>query len=211
MYSMKPNFLNLFMKWLTLGRVVPMISASVAWLIDVVIGCGPPSLPKFASSRSVRASRFSLELKSWSTRSSSTPAVARQQMLHEHLAERPARPGARRTISVLATRTTSLSVIALAVARAQRLADQAALAEEIAGAQHADHGLLALLGGDDDLDPALLDVEHRIRWAGLPEDDGIAGTQRLGAAVSRRSRGRPCGSKAAWTFLAMQAPSVPTA
>jgi hypothetical protein len=30
LYSMKPNLLNLFMKWLTLGRVVPMISASVA-------------------------------------------------------------------------------------------------------------------------------------------------------------------------------------
>ena len=64
LYSMKPNFLNLFMKILTRGRVVPMISASVSWLIGVVIGCGPPSWPKFASRRSVRASRFSLELKS---------------------------------------------------------------------------------------------------------------------------------------------------
>jgi len=66
------NFLNLFMKWLTRGRVVPTISASVSWLIGVVIGWGPPSLPKFARISSVRANRFSLELKSWWTRSSST-------------------------------------------------------------------------------------------------------------------------------------------
>jgi hypothetical protein len=46
------------MKTLTRGRVVPMISASISWLIGVVIGCGPPSWPKFASRRSVRASRF---------------------------------------------------------------------------------------------------------------------------------------------------------
>lgn len=72
LYSIKPNFLNLFMKTLTRERVVPTISASVSWLIGVVTGCGPPSLPKFVSRRSVRASRFSLELKSWSTRSSST-------------------------------------------------------------------------------------------------------------------------------------------
>jgi hypothetical protein len=38
-----------------------MISASVSRLIGVAIGCGPPSLPKFARMSSVRASRFSLE------------------------------------------------------------------------------------------------------------------------------------------------------
>ena len=52
--------------------VVPTISASIFWLIFVVIGSGHPSLPKFASSRRVRAKRFSLELNRWSTRSAST-------------------------------------------------------------------------------------------------------------------------------------------
>ena len=33
LYSMKPSFLNLFMKKLTRDRVVPIISASVTWLI----------------------------------------------------------------------------------------------------------------------------------------------------------------------------------
>ena len=69
---MKPSFLNLFMKMLTRGRVVPIISASIAWLIFAVMGSGVPSLPKFASSRRARASRFSLELNKWSARSAST-------------------------------------------------------------------------------------------------------------------------------------------
>ena len=64
LYSMKPSFLNLFMKKLTRDRVVPIISASVSWLIFAMTGSGVPSLPKFANSRSRRARRFSLELNS---------------------------------------------------------------------------------------------------------------------------------------------------
>ena len=52
------------MKKLTRERVVPIISASVSWLIFAITGSGFPSLPKFANSRSSRASRFSLELNS---------------------------------------------------------------------------------------------------------------------------------------------------
>ena len=61
---MKPSFLNLFMKKLTRDRVVPIISASVSWLILGITGSGVPALPKFANSKSRRASRFSLELNS---------------------------------------------------------------------------------------------------------------------------------------------------
>src|ERR1700678_1184537 len=60
---------NLFMKKLTLERVVPTISASVSWLILAITGSGLLSFPKLASSRSTRVNRFSLELKRWSTRS----------------------------------------------------------------------------------------------------------------------------------------------
>src|SRR5450631_1007311 len=67
----RPSLRNLFMKKLTRDLVVPIISASVSWLIFGVISCGVPSLPKCESSRSIRASRRSLELKSWSIRSSS--------------------------------------------------------------------------------------------------------------------------------------------
>ena len=52
------------MKKLTRDRVVPIISASVSWLTFAMIGSGLPSLPKFASRRRARASRFSLELNS---------------------------------------------------------------------------------------------------------------------------------------------------
>ena len=43
LYSIEPSFLNLFMKKLTRGRVVPTISASVSWVIFVVMGSGLPS------------------------------------------------------------------------------------------------------------------------------------------------------------------------
>ena len=61
---MKPNCRNLFIKWLTRDRVVPIISASVSWLTFATTGSGLPSLPKLANKRRARAKRFSLELNS---------------------------------------------------------------------------------------------------------------------------------------------------
>jgi len=72
------------MKVFMRGRVVPTISASVSWLIFVVIGCAAPALPKLASRRSVRASRFSLELVGEILLDA---AVAGQQMGHEEFGE----------------------------------------------------------------------------------------------------------------------------
>jgi hypothetical protein len=66
------------MKKLTLERVVPIISASVSWLIVGITVSGLPSFPKLASSRSARASLFSLELKSWSYQILLDPNGARQ-------------------------------------------------------------------------------------------------------------------------------------
>src|SRR6201999_901684 len=74
LYWINPSLRNLFMKVLTRDLVVPTISASVTWLIFAMTGSGFPSLPKFAIRSSNLARRFSLELKSWSTRSSSTRA-----------------------------------------------------------------------------------------------------------------------------------------
>ena len=68
---MKPSLQKLFMKALTRDLVVPIISANVSWLILGLIGLGLPSFPKFASRSNSRARRFSLELMSWSIRSSS--------------------------------------------------------------------------------------------------------------------------------------------
>src|SRR5260370_37285387 len=64
LYSINPNFRKRFIKKLTRERVVPTISARVSWLILGITVSGTPSLPNRASSSRVRASRFSLELKS---------------------------------------------------------------------------------------------------------------------------------------------------
>ena len=69
--AMNPSFLNLFMKKLTRGRVVPTISARISWDTLGSAGRGPSFLPYCASSKSILARRFSVELKSWSIRSSS--------------------------------------------------------------------------------------------------------------------------------------------
>ena len=54
--------------------------------------------------------------------------------------------------------------------KAKRLADQAPFAKELAWAHDRDHRFLALLGGDHNLDLALLDVENRVCCSRLQED-----------------------------------------
>ena len=73
------------MKKLTRARVVPIISARVSWLILAMTGSGLPSLPKFASSSSSRASRFSLELNKLVDEVFFDADGARQQVRDEHL------------------------------------------------------------------------------------------------------------------------------
>ena len=53
--SQLPKF---FMKKLTRERVVPIISASVVWLIGVKIASGFPSFPKFAGSEACAPDAF---------------------------------------------------------------------------------------------------------------------------------------------------------
>src|SRR4029453_19221537 len=67
-YSMKPSFWNLSRKKFTRARVVPIISASVSCESFGTARAGLSCIPYRASSNSVRANRFSLELKSLSTR-----------------------------------------------------------------------------------------------------------------------------------------------
>src|ERR1017187_5151524 len=85
---MRPSFLNLFIKKLTRERVVPTISARVSWLILGIKTSALPSLPKCASNSSIRASLFSLELKSWSTKIFFIPDIPGQQIGHEHIGKR---------------------------------------------------------------------------------------------------------------------------
>src|SRR6202521_5689030 len=132
LYSMNPILRNLFMKKLTLERVVPIISASVSWLILGITGSGFPSFPKWASSRSTRASLFSLELKSWSIRFLLNPHIPGEQIDQEHL-------GKGWLIVKQAGHGRFLQLHDRAVrhrggrGQAQRLGLQTSLAEEVAG------------------------------------------------------------------------------
>jgi hypothetical protein len=73
--------------------------------------------------------------------------------------------------------------------QSQRLADQAALAEEIARPEDRDDGLLALLGGDADLYPALLNIVDGVGNRGLAIDDDVLGVARNAApAIDGRKK-----------------------
>ena len=148
-----------------------MISASVSWLIGVAMDCGPPSLPKFAIRRRVRASRFSL-VEELVDQVFLDPAVARQKMRHEELGK--ARLGLKNAKHLGLAHPHDLAVgHGLGRCQTQALADQAAFAKELARAQDTDHRFLALLRCDDNLDPAFLDVENSVRDSRLPEDHVI--------------------------------------
>ena len=67
LYLMKPNFLNLFMNWLTRERVVPIISASVSWLTFAMIVSGFPSEDDLISSHIARWSCPHLPLHKWAS------------------------------------------------------------------------------------------------------------------------------------------------
>jgi hypothetical protein len=66
---MNPRRRNFFIRKFTRGRVVPTISASVAWEIGGTTRMSVLRLPHRASNNNVRANRFSLKLNSWSIRS----------------------------------------------------------------------------------------------------------------------------------------------
>jgi len=84
---MKPSLRNLFMKWLTRDRVVPIISVNISWLILVRMGSGRPSFPKFASSSKRRASRF-CGIEELINQIFLDTCIPQQDMEHEHLRRR---------------------------------------------------------------------------------------------------------------------------
>src|SRR5438034_16502 len=111
---MNPNRWNLFMKKLTRARVVPIISASVSCEILGRTLSGPSILAYCGSNRSVRARRFSLELNSWSTRSSSI-RMLRASMCVMNRSDSAGCRCSRRTIRTLSTWRMLLAVIAVAL------------------------------------------------------------------------------------------------
>jgi len=76
------------MKKLTRDLVVPIISASVSWLILAMIGSGLLSLPKFANSRSILARRFLTRIEQLIDQIRFNADVSAENMGNEHLGER---------------------------------------------------------------------------------------------------------------------------
>jgi hypothetical protein len=173
---MKPSFLNLFMKWLTRGRVVPMISASVSWLIGMVIGCGPPLLPLAEIRQHQERSRQALfaRIEQLIDQVRLDVAVAGQQMSREQLAKRGLVMEDSNHFGLAHPHDLAIDHCP-GRRQPQRLANQAAFAEELIRTEDGDDGFLALLGLDHELDPAFMDVEDRVRRTCLREDDGILG------------------------------------
>ena len=155
LYSMNPSFLNLFMKKLTRGRVVPIISASVSWLTRVAIGSDRPSLPKLARRRKGARQALFARIEQLIHQILLHPAVAHQEVGREHLGKQ------RLALENLDHVGFGNSHhLALGHRRgggeAQWLHDQAALSEEVARLEHPDDRFLALLRRDRKLDGAPL-------------------------------------------------------
>ena len=147
------------MKKLTRDRVVPIISASVSWLILAIIGSGLPSLPKFANSRSSRARRFSLELLIDEVCFDADGPI--QKMGNEHLGERWFLMD-----DIDNSRLFQSHDHGFRHGRGRRYAlglpGEASFTDEFVRPKNCDDGFPALLRNDRELRLAFLDVEDRI-------------------------------------------------
>jgi hypothetical protein len=166
LYSIKPSFLNLFMKKLTRGRVVPIISASVSWLIFVVIGSGVPSLPKFASSsqRASQALFTRVEQMVYKVRLSAT--IAGQQMSRERLSKGGLGMKDTDHLGFLDAHHRRVGN-GSGRCQTQRLRNQTPFAKKIPLAKQRDDRFSPLLGDYEDFDLAARDIEDRIGCVAL--------------------------------------------
>src|ERR1700677_870991 len=115
LYSMKPSLRKRFIKRLTRERVVPIISARVSCVISGRSVCGSAGLSNSAISNRTRARRFSLELKSWSTRSACV-RMLRARKKDRNRSEKACSSWITRIISFLFIFSAVQTVIAVAVA-----------------------------------------------------------------------------------------------
>jgi hypothetical protein len=169
---MNLSFLNLFMKWLTRGRVV---SDDFCQHLLADRGCDrlwTAFLAEIGQQEERAGQALFARVEQLIDQVRLNVAIARQQVSHEQLAQG-------RLVLQDAEHFGLFNPHHIAVGhgsgyrQTQRLPHQAALAKELAGAEQADHRFLALVGRDCDLDLALLDVKHGVPRASLREDDGI--------------------------------------
>ena len=149
---------------------MPIMSASVSWLTLAMTGSRFPSLPKFANKSKARASRFSLELNSWSTKSSSTPIV-RAKRCAVNSSEKSASSREHPHHGALVQSGNYGIFHGPSGRNAPRPSGQAALADKIAGLEERDDCFLTLRRHNRDFDPAFSNVEDAIRGVALAEDD----------------------------------------
>ena len=157
------------------------MSASVSWLTLAMTGCGFPSLPKFANNSRARASRFSLELNSWSTKSSSTRTVRAKRCAINRseiwfVVEHPHHGGLIHSgdYGVLQRR---------AGRNTPRPSGQTTLADKISRFEECDDCFLTLRRDNRNFDPAFSNVEDGIRGVTLGEDGLTLGVFRHGESV----------------------------
>src|ERR1700730_13100402 len=187
---MRPSFRNLFMKKLTRDRVVPIISASVSWLIFARIGSGfSSSLPKFANNRSKPGQPFLTRIEQLIDEVCLDADGPSQKMGNEH-------PGERWFPMDHADNSRFFQAGDDGVRHprdrryALRLPGKTSFTEEIVRSKHCDDGFLALLRNNGDLHLAALDVEDRIRRVSLGKDDLVLAVLPNAAALANRGEKR---------------------
>ena len=164
---MKPSLRNLFMKKLTRNTrssdhfreyLLTDLGQNGLWRVVFTEVC----------KRSTGASRFSLELKRWSTKSSST-------RLFEEIRHEPSGKGWLRlqhSEHLLSCDAQDLTLRQrCSGGQSARLTVQTAFAEETASFQQCDDGLFTALGDDGQLEPAVVNKEHGVRRVPSSEND----------------------------------------
>src|ERR1700730_12263418 len=150
---MNPSRWNFFMKKLTRDRVVPTISTNVSCEIFGTALTGLSCLPHRASRQSVRASRFSLELNSWSIRSSSIRMFRASICVMNRSDRACCDPCPRGGWCCPTSRSHS---------PCEGVTRQASFAKEVAGCQHCDDRLSPRLRQHRELHVTLLDVQDAL-------------------------------------------------
>ena len=162
------------MKKLTRGRVVPIISARVSWLIFARIGSGFSFLAKVRQQQEQPGKPFLARIEQLIDEVCLDADGPGQKMGNEH-------PGERWLLMNYADNRRFFQAHDDGVGHrrdrryAPRLPGKTSFPEEIVRSKHCDDGFLALLRNDGDLHLASLDIEDRIR--GSPCEKTISSLQ----------------------------------
>lgn len=151
-------------------RVVPIISASVSWLIGGYDRLRLSLRAEIRKDQEQAGETFFVRVEKLVDEIRFDANIARQQVRGEPLGELLIVMDQRMMVA-FSMRSVTQSVIATTDAMRTGLSAQAPLAEKIVGREDRNHRLLALFGHDGDFDFALLDMEYRIRRVALRNEN----------------------------------------